>query len=155
MEIVVVLDQIRSMYNVGSFFRTCDGAGVQKLVLTGYTATPPRKEISKTALQAEEHVPWVHYPTVLEAVHALRAEGYQIVAVEKTEESVDIRAFTRHSLTPHSRLACIFGTETDGVHADALALADCVVHLPMLGHKGSLNVAVSGGAFLYALRLCA
>lgn len=156
MEIVVVLDQIRSMYNIGSFFRTCDGAGVSKLVLTGYTATPPRKEISKTALQAEEHVPWEHYETILEAIEALKKEGYTIVAVEKNDKSIDIRDFIRDTHTPHAihhtRLACIFGNEKEGVHAEALEVADYVVHLPMYGHKESLNVAVSGGAFLYGLR---
>ncbi|PIV90460.1 TrmH family RNA methyltransferase [Candidatus Gracilibacteria bacterium CG17_big_fil_post_rev_8_21_14_2_50_48_13] len=152
MEIVVVLDQLRSMYNVGSFFRTCDGAGVRELILTGYTATPPRKEISKTALSAEEHVPWRHFETIVEAMHHLRAEGYLLVAVEKNDASMDLRTFLP-TLTKESRVACIFGNEKEGVHAEALALADAVVHLPMLGHKDSLNVAVSGGAFLYALRL--
>lgn len=152
MEIVVVLDQLRSMYNVGSFFRTSDGVGAKKLVLTGYTATPPRKEISKTALQAEEHVVWEHYDDVMDAVTALRKEGYLIVAAEKTDDSLDIRDFLPQ-LPEDARVACVFGNEKEGVHEAVLAVADYVVHLPMLGHKGSLNVAVSGGAFLYALRL--
>lgn len=146
-----MLDQLRSMYNVGSFFRTCDGAGVKKLILTGYTATPPRKEISKTALQAEEHVAWEHFEDPIEAVKTLKIEGYSIVAVEKNENSVDIRDFLP-TLSTESRLACIFGNEKEGVHEAVLQMADHVVHLPMMGHKESLNVAVSGGAFLYTLR---
>lgn len=138
------------MYNVGSFFRTCDGAGVKKLVLTGYTATPPRKEISKTALHAEEHVPWEHCNLLEDAVVALQAEGYAIIAVEKNATSLDIRDWLP-TLAADVKIACIFGNEVDGVSAEVLKHCDAVVHLPMLGHKESLNVAVSGGAFLYTL----
>ena len=152
MEIVVVLDQLRSMYNVGSFFRTCDGAGVRELILTGYTATPPRKEISKTALSAEEHVPWRHVETAALAATQLQEAGYVIVAVEKNAESVDIREIGAR-IAPEAKIACVFGNEKEGVSPEVLALADVVVHLPMWGHKESLNVAVSGGAFLYALRM--
>lgn len=150
MEIVVVLEKIRSMYNVGSFFRTCDGVGASRLILTGYTAIPPRKEISKTALHAEEHVPWEHYETGGDAVRSLKEAGYFVIAVEKSAESVDLRDFVAAPLP--QKVACIFGNEVDGVSEDVLALADAVVHLPMLGHKESLNVAVAGGAFLYGLR---
>lgn len=148
----MVLDQLRSMYNVGSFFRTCDGAGVGELILTGYTATPPRKEISKTALSAEEHVSWRHVETAALAARELREAGFLIVAVEKTKDSMDIREFLP-SLPKEAKVACVFGHEKEGVSPEVLALADAVVHLPMWGHKESLNVAVSGGAFLYALRL--
>lgn len=142
----VLLDNIRSMYNVGSFFRTCDGAGVQKLILTGYTATPPRKEISKTALHADEHVAWEHYPTVEEAVNALQQEGFTIIAIEKNEESKDFR---RVDLSQYEKKCFIFGNEVEGVKKEILQISNEIIHLPMLGMKESLNVAVSGGAILY------
>lgn len=133
------------MYNVGSFFRTCDGAGVSKLILTGYTATPPRKEISKTALHADEHLPWEYYEDALEAVTLLKKEGFLIVSVEKNANSRDFREIHLEG----EKVCFIFGNEVDGVSEDILALSDHIVHLPMLGMKESLNVAVSGGAILY------
>lgn len=142
----VLLDNIRSMYNVGSFFRTCDGAGVQKLILTGYTATPPRKEISKTALHADEHVAWEHYTSVEEAIQVLREEGFAIIAIEKNEQSQDFRTV---DLSKYEKKCFIFGNEVEGVKQEILAISNEIVHLPMLGIKESLNVAVSGGAILY------
>lgn len=146
MRVRVMLDRIRSMYNVGSFFRTCDGAGVAALYLTGYTAHPPRKEISKTALGAEETVPWEHGSDPLPLITRLKSEGVQIIAVEKTDTSVDFREV---QLAPDQDVCFVFGNEKDGVSQEILEHADLVMHLPMLGHKGSLNVAVAGGAVLY------
>lgn len=134
------------MYNVGSFFRTCDGAGISKLILTGYTATPPRKEISKTALHADEHLPWEHFADPMDAVRTLKNDGFTIIAVEKNEMSKDFREVT---LASHEKVCFIFGNEVDGVGDEILEQSDFVVHLPMLGIKESLNVAVSGGAILY------
>lgn len=141
-----MLDRIRSMYNVGSFFRTCDGAGIAKLILTGYTATPPRKEISKTALHADEHIPWEYYDTALHAVVELKQQGFTIVAIEKNDKSRDFR---ETDLTHCEKVCFIFGNEVEGVDAQVLDQSDHTVHLPMLGIKESLNVAVSGGAILY------
>lgn len=142
----MLLEKIRSMYNVGSFFRTCDGAGVSKLILTGYTACPPRKEISKTALQADELVPWEHVENAFEAVVALKKQGYFIVAVEKNTQSQDFRHV---NLQEKEQVCFIFGNEVEGVSSEILEISDEIIHLPMLGGKESLNVAVSGGAILY------
>lgn len=148
MEIVIVLDRIRSMYNVGSFFRTCDGAGVKNIIITGYTATPPRKEISKTALHADEVVPWEYVKDPVDAVQALKRQGYDIIAIEKNASSEDIRTFNP---SPDAKLCLIFGNEVEGVTEELLQEADRTIHLPMLGVKESLNVAVSAGAVLYRL----
>ena len=134
------------MYNVGSTFRTCDGAGVAKLILTGYTATPPRKEISKTALHADEVVPWEHFDDPLVAIHDLKSQGFRIVAIEKNVESIPLKEF---SYTQDDKICFIFGNEVEGVSSKVLAEADVVCHLPMLGLKESLNVAVCVGAVLY------
>ncbi|MFN7160124.1 MAG: TrmH family RNA methyltransferase [Candidatus Gracilibacteria bacterium] len=142
----VLLDKIRSMYNVGSFFRTCDGAGISKLILTGYTATPPRKEISKTALHADEHIPWQHYENAMDAVLELKKEGFIIVSVEKNNISKDFRETDLHT---YEKICFIFGNEVEGVASGILEISDHIIHLPMLGIKESLNVAVSGGAILY------
>lgn len=142
----VLLDKIRSMYNVGSFFRTSDGAGISKLILTGYTATPPRKEISKTALHADEHIPWEHFENVMDAVLALKQEGFTIVSIEKNDNSTDFREIELGHL---EKVCFVFGNEVEGVAKEVLDQSDYIIHLPMLGIKESLNVAVSGGAILY------
>lgn len=142
--VVVALDRVRSAYNVGSFFRTCDGAGVDKLYLCGYTAFPPHKGISKTALGAAERVPWEHCLSAVEAIQDLRKRGYQIAAVETAEPSVELFEWR-----PRFPVCLIFGNEVDGVSPEILEEADVRVRIPMLGVKDSLNVAVSGGAVLY------
>ncbi len=143
---VLLLDRIRSMHNVGSIFRTCDGAGVSKLVITGYTATPPRKEISKTALDADQVVPWEYISDPLEAISRLRDEGYTIVAVEKNASSKDMREV---SFLEKENVCFILGNEVDGVSDMILDVVDHTIHLPMLGLKESLNVSVCAGALLY------
>ena len=144
--VVVVLDRIRSVYNVGSFFRTCDGAGVRKLYLCGYTGFPPHKGIAKTALGAEQQVPWEHRASAAELVDELSSAGYQIVAAETASASVDL-----YGWTPRFPACIVFGNEVDGVAPEILERADACVSLPMTGVKDSLNVAVAGGAFLYEL----
>lgn len=146
MVITVLLDKIRSMYNVGSAFRTCDGAGVSKLILTGYTATPPRKEISKTALHADEVVAWEHFEDPLDAIAQLKADGFRIVAIEKNAHSIPLKSL---EYTEESKVCFVFGNEVEGVSEGVLAEADMICHLPMLGIKESLNVAVCVGAVLY------
>ena len=146
----VILDNIRSAYNVGAIFRTADGAGVTKLFLSGYTATPLDRfgrvqgEIHKTSLGASETVPWEQVSDVTACVTKLKAEGVTIVAVEQTEVSVSLASFVMPEAT-----AFVFGNEIDGVSSEWLAAADVVVELPMLGHKESLNVAVTAGVVLY------
>lgn len=146
MKTFVLLDRIRSMYNVGSFFRTCDGVGVVKLYLTGYTAYPPRPQISKTALGAEEVVPWEYCEDVMKIIEKLKNEGVIIVSVEKNEKSKD---FSTVNFKEDDTVCFIFGNEVEGVSEEIQEISDFIIHLPMRGEKASLNVAVSGGAVLY------
>lgn len=144
--IVVVLDRVRSVYNVGSFFRTGDGVGLDKLYLCGYTGTPPHKGIAKTALGAEMEVPWEHRQSAVELVDELASQGYQIAAAETGEDAVDI-----YDWNPDFPTCVVFGNEVEGVAPEILERADVCVQLPMAGVKDSLNVAVAGGALLYEL----
>ncbi len=142
----VVLHHVRSLYNVGSFFRTADGAGVRELVLSGITATPPRKEIAKTALGAEDVVPWVGTDDLRAWMEAFAAGGGQLAAIETTPEAVDL-----YDWQPAWPVAVLFGHEVEGLPQDLLALCHVRVRIPMLGTKGSLNVATAGGVVLYEL----
>lgn len=149
--IVAVLENIRSMGNVGSMFRSADGAGVGRILITGFTAHPPRVEITKTALGAEEHVAWEYWSRAPEAIDALRQQGYRIVGVEKTDDSVEIEDLlrTRPVIGP---IAFVVGHEITGLSEAVLDCCDEIAHLPMLGHKESLNVAVAFGLAAYTLR---
>ena len=138
---------VRSLWNVGSFFRTCDAFAVEKIYLTGYTGQPPRKEITKTALGAEETVPWEHAEDPLDVVKALKKDGWSIVALELTETAVDLTSFT-----PGQKICLVVGHELSGVPEEILGLADAVIKIPMLGKKESLNVAVAAGIALHYLR---
>ncbi len=146
----VILHDIRSHYNVGAIFRSADGAGVDKILVTGYTPTPTDRfgrvvpEIHKTSLGASVMVPWVHYATTAEAIVALQAEGVTIVAVEQSDQSISLYDFV-----PPTNIAYIFGNEIEGVPADILTLCDTVLEIPMLGQKESLNVSVTAGIVLF------
>lgn len=150
METVVILHDIRSAHNVGSIFRTADGAGVTRVFLTGHTPRPidrfgrAQPEIAKTALGAEQTVPWEPVDDVSDLVHRLRASGYMIVAVEQAPNSIDLADFH-----PTDRVAYLFGSETAGLPPALVATADVVVELPMRGEKESLNVSVAAGIILY------
>ncbi len=144
--IVVVLEDIRSGVNVGSFFRTADAMRLAELALCGYTAHPPHKDILKTALGASDHVPWRAFPDAAAAIEALRAEGYRIAAVEQTAGSVDLDAWTPE---PGERWAIVFGNEVRGVRPGTCEAADVVLELPQYGVKQSLNVSVCGGIVLW------
>ncbi len=146
MEVVIVLDNVRSANNVGSFFRTADAFAARGLALCGITACPPSKEIHKTALGAEMTVEWTHYASTPEAIAALKADGYTVVAVEQVGGSVSLQDFVPQ---PDSRYALVFGNEVDGVGDDALKLCDAAIEIPQAGTKHSLNVSVSGGAVLW------
>jgi len=141
-----VLDNIRSLHNVGSIFRTSDGAGVAKLYLCGITGRPPRPEIRKTALGSEDSVPWEYHPKTTDAIGALRSQGVSIVVLERTEKS--IRHFDAAYPFP---CALVVGHEFFGVSAEVMALADLAVEIPMAGIKGSLNVAVAYGIVVYEI----
>jgi 23S rRNA (guanosine2251-2'-O)-methyltransferase len=144
--VVVVLENVRSMYNVGSFFRTADAAGARKLYLCGITAPPPKPAISKTALGAELVVPWEHSWNAVEVAGQLRAEEYEIAAVETSLHAVDL-----FDWQPKFPVAVLFGHETDGLTSELSAMADTHVRIPMLGRKHSLNVATAGGVVLFEL----
>lgn len=148
--VIGVLEDIRSLYNVGSCFRTADAMLLERLVLTGYTPFPPRKEISKTALGAERFVPWQRIPDPSEAVAALREEGYALYALELTDRAVGIDHLEQLDPFPE-RLAFIAGNEISGVRAETLAGCDGSLSIPMSGVKHSLNVAVAFGIAAWEL----
>ena len=141
--VVAILEDIRSLYNVGSIFRTSDGAHIEKLITVGYTPHPPRKEIEKTALGATETVPHEHFATIEEAVASLR--GFRIAALEIAANSRSVFELTREDFP----LALIIGNEITGVSDRALALCDMAIEIPMLGAKHSLNVAVAYGIAIF------
>lgn len=142
----IVLENVRSMYNVGSFFRTADAAGATRLCLCGITAFPPKHAISKTALGAEEVVPWEHTWDAAGLVRKLGAQGYEIAAIETSLHAVDL-----FDWQPKFPVALLFGHETDGLTRELSAIADTHVRIPMLGKKHSLNVATAGGVVLFEL----
>lgn len=144
--VCVALDNVRSMYNVGAFFRTSDAVGLERIYLGGITAKPPKKEITKTALGADETVPWTHTWDLSEAVAGLHHAGYEIAAVETSQRAVDL-----FDWVPQFPVCVLFGHEVDGVDAKLLGIADTFVRIPMLGKKHSLNVATAGGVVLYEL----
>ncbi len=142
----VLLENVRSMYNVGSFFRTCDAAGVEALHLCGFTGYPPKKEISKTALGADETVKWDHTWDTMVRVQEMRTRGYEIAAIETSVRSVDL-----FDWVPRFPVLLMFGHEVDGLTEPLREMADTHVRIPMLGQKHSLNVATAGGVVLYEL----
>lgn len=148
MPLVVVLDNVRSLYNVGSVFRTADAYRVERVVLCGITATPPDAEIHKTALGAEFTVDWVHYKDTTEAVRCLKAEGYHVYAVEQTEGSVMLGDFHAEE---GGRYAVILGNEVKGVRQEAIDLCEGCIELPQYGTKHSLNVSVTAGIVMWEL----
>jgi len=144
--VAVLLDNVRSMYNVGAFFRAADGVGLQKLYLCGITAHPPKKAISKTALGAEETVPWEHNWDALLIAEQQRGRGFELAAIETSADAVDLFEWQ-----PRFPVCVVFGHEVDGLRPELLAVADSHVRIPMMGQKKSLNVATAGGVVLYEL----
>ncbi|MFT4752586.1 MAG: 23S rRNA (guanosine2251-2'-O)-methyltransferase [Salibacteraceae bacterium] len=144
--IVVVLDSIRSLHNVGSIFRTCDALKIEKIILCGVTACPPHKEIHKTALGATETVDWEYVESSLEAVQILKQEGFAIVSAEQAEETVLLQNLHKKS---HNKMAFVFGNEVFGVNQDVISFSDFVLEIPQFGTKHSFNVSVSAGIVLW------
>src|SRR5215471_15968364 len=142
----VMLENIRSLYNVGAFFRTCDAAGVEALELCGISGHPPHKEIHKTALGSEESVRWRHHGSSTELAREMRDTGYELAAIETSLHAVDL-----YEWRPSFPVCVVFGNEIEGVGADLSALCDTHVRVPMLGVKHSLNVATAGGVVIYEL----
>ena len=146
MPVVVVLDNIRSMHNVGSVFRTADAFLVQGICLCGYTPVPPHRDIHKTALGATETVAWRHFAATSDAIRSLKDEGYTVLAVEQTEGSMRL-----NELSTTGPVAVVFGNEVSGVDGEALALCDGSVEIPQFGMKHSLNVSIAAGIVLWEL----
>jgi len=144
--VTVLLDSVRSLYNVGAFFRTADAAGIESLQLCGITGKPPLRAISKTALGAEHRVSWRHSWAPESVVSKLRGRGYEIAAIETSLHSIDL-----FDWKPQFPVCMIFGHEVDGIAPELLAACDTHVRIPMLGSKHSLNVATAGGVVLYEL----
>ena len=144
--IIIVLDNIRSLSNVGAFFRTADAFRIGELLLCGITACPPQREIHKTALGADETVKWRYFETTEAACRALKAEGYKIYAVEQVEGSVALQDFV---FEPHT--AYILGNEVEGVSDDALPYCDGAIELPQEGTKHSINVSVCAGIVMWKI----
>jgi tRNA G18 (ribose-2'-O)-methylase SpoU len=139
-----LVENVRSLYNVGSIFRTSDAVRVEELYLTGYTGYPPRKEIDKTALGAVDSVSWFHFTNPLEAVEKIKNKQIQLIALEHTSTSVDYNDFEYHY-----PLCLMLGNEVDGLSEKLLAQADRAVKIPMFGLKQSLNVSVAYGIVMY------
>jgi 23S rRNA (guanosine2251-2'-O)-methyltransferase len=144
--VAVVLDNVRSMHNIGSIFRTADGFAVEQILLCGITAQPPHREIEKTALGATLSVNWTYHETPLQAVEHLRANGYQIIAIEQAENSIMLNQFTPD---PDKKYALIFGNEVNGVSDEVMQTIDACIEIPQFGTKHSFNIATSAGIVLW------
>lgn len=146
LHLTMVLDNIRSLNNIGAIFRTCDAFLVDRIMLCGITATPPSDEIHKTALGAELSVEWEYFPTTMEAIGKLRSEDYKVCVLEQVKGSVELQEFRPE---PEGRYAIVAGHEVHGVDAKVVDAADVCLEIPQFGTKHSLNVSVSAGIALW------
>lgn len=146
--LVIILDSIRSLNNVGSVFRTCDCLGIGKIYLCGITGKPPHRDIHKTSLGAENSIEWHYFESIALLLEQLKMEGFQLCALEQTDKSIDIREFD----PINKPIALIIGNEIEGVSNDAIALCDTVLEIPQFGTKHSFNVAVSAGIALWEIK---
>ncbi|MEA1874647.1 MAG: RNA methyltransferase [Bacteroidota bacterium] len=144
--VCIVLDNVRSHHNVGSFFRTADAFRFESILLCGITGTPPHRDIRKTALGASETVNWSYHENCLDAVKTLKSEGYHLISIEITEDSTSMDSF---SLPAEKPIALIFGNEVKGVSQEIINLCDMVLEIPQEGTKHSLNVSISGGICMW------
>lgn len=142
----LICDNIRSLQNIGSIFRTADALGVDKIYLGGICGCPPNHKIAKTALGAEKNIPWEHHWQIWRLIDKLKQEGIKIIALEQSNQSIDYRKFK-----PEFPLALVVGNELKGISPGVLKRANQIIELPMLGNKESLNVAVSFGIVGYYL----
>ncbi|RAW03186.1 RNA methyltransferase [Pseudochryseolinea flava] len=146
--VCILLDNIRSLHNVGSAFRTADAFRLEKIYLTGITGTPPHREIQKTALGATESVEWVYAEKTEEALRTLKSEGYKILIVEQTSSSIPLHHFTPE---PHEKYCLVFGNEVNGVSEEAIEQGDEAIEIPQTGTKHSFNVSVCMGIVLWEI----
>ena len=144
--LIVVLDDVRSMHNVGSVFRTGDAFRIEAIYLCGITSTPPMAEIHKTALGAEDSVTWKYFDTALEAVETLKAEGYEVYSVEQAHGSTMLQNFTPIN---NKKYAVVLGNEVKGVHQEVIDASDGCLEIPQFGTKHSMNVSVTGGIIIW------
>lgn len=145
--VTVVLDNIRSGVNVGSFFRTADGFALDQIYLCGYTPTPPHQEIFKTAIGATKAMKWRHFSGVTEAIRQLKEQNYRCIGIEQTDVSIPLNDVT----IPRSPIAVVFGNEVNGLSEEVLPLLDEIWEIPQFGTKHSLNVSVCGGIVLWEI----
>lgn len=151
--LAVVLDNVRSMHNIGAVFRTADAMCLEQVVLCGICCCPPNRELHKTALGAEDTVPWQYYEETLDAVRDLRSRGYKVYAVEQTHNSITLEE-AAESLSGEAgldRIAVVFGHEVFGVQQEVIDLCDGCIEIPQYGTKHSLNVSVTAGIVMYRL----
>ena len=146
--LILVLDDIRSLHNIGSVFRTADAFLIEKIYLCGITATPPNKEIHKTALGATETVAWEYHENILEVIEKLKKDNVMTLAIEQVESAVFLQNF---KVEKNKKYALVFGNEVYGVSQDAVALCDGCIEIPQLGTKHSLNISVSAGIVVWDL----
>lgn len=146
--IIIILDDIRSLHNIGSVFRTADAFLIEKIYLCGITATPPNKEIHKTALGATETVAWEHHENVLEVIENLKKEKVSVFAIEQVENSLFLNDF---EVEANKKYALVFGNEVFGVNQEAIKLCEGTIEIPQLGTKHSLNISVSAGIVVWDL----
>lgn len=146
--IIIVLDNVRSSYNVGAVFRSADAFLLSGIYLCGITATPPHKDIHKTALGATETVMWKSFNSTMDAIQELKQKGYKIISVEQTKNSVSLREFKNDDNKP---IAVIFGNEVNGVDQEIVNISDACIQIPQHGTKHSLNISVCAGIVLYQL----
>ncbi len=144
--ITIILDNVRSMHNVGSAFRTADGFAIEKIMLCGITGTPPHREIEKTALGATQSVTWSHHQDVNEAIRIVQAEGCKVLAIEQAAGSISLQDFEAQST---EKYALVFGNEVHGVSEEVMQLADHCLEIPQFGTKHSFNVSVTIGIVLW------
>lgn len=146
-QLVILLHDVRSMYNVGAAFRNADAFGIRKIYLSGFTPAPPRPEITKTAIGAEEFVSWSKVKDVTEQLRDLKRQEYQIIGLEQTDRSIPL---TDYQPPGRKKVCLVFGNEVTGLHEEILPAIDQFVEIPQYGHKHSLNVSVTVGVALYA-----
>lgn len=144
--IIVVLDDIRSLNNIGSFFRTADAFNVEKIYLCGITAKPPHKEIHKTALGATESIAWEHRESIIDLIDELKTQNTLVASIEQSEKTVLLHEINQ---IPNQKIALIFGNEVDGVNQEAINKSDYVIEIPQFGTKHSMNVAVCAGVVMW------
>lgn len=144
--VIIILDNVRSMHNVGSVFRTCDAFAIEKIYLCGITAQPPHREIEKTALGATQSVDWKYFQHTVDAAKQLKEEGYKIYSIEQVENSISLHDFKPYR---NEKFALIFGNEVEGVSEEIISLSDAVIEIPQFGTKHSFNIVVSMGIVLW------